>query len=73
MSDSDYVTDFDIDEDILNFSFLNAIASANAVFAASSAVTVDGVAGIQIDLGGGESLFLAGLELNDMLSLNYVF
>ncbi|MCK0070592.1 M10 family metallopeptidase [Kordiimonas laminariae] len=66
----DRVTDFDATEDVL---FL-----ANATTDFQSAADVQAAAseqsgGVLIDIGGGDSVLLVGLSLNDLASVTYVF
>ena len=73
-SGDDLITDFDVDADTLNLSFTVAgFADLAAVTAAASLVTVNGVTGVSIDLGGGQSVLLEGLALDDLTSINFVF
>ncbi len=73
-SDNDVITDFDELRDILRLSgtttdFTNAVS----VQAASSNETIDGVSGVLINLGGGDTVFLQGLTVNDVSTLNFEF
>ena len=66
----DTVTDFDVDEDILNLvETTTDFQSAADVEAAASEEN----GGVLIDIGGGDSVFLDGLSLSDLSDLNYVF
>ena len=72
-SGNDRITDFDTSEDTLDLQYSGAgFASLAGVEAASSETTIDGDAGVLIDLGGGQSVFLAGLGLGDLASVTLV-
>ena len=61
---NDTITDFDVDADALEF--FGRFADTDAVMAAASADSQDGTDGVLIDLGGGESVFIAGLTLDQL-------
>lgn len=68
---ADVVTDFDVAEDRLFLA--NAITDFNdlaSVQDAASEVTQNGQAGLLIDTGGGNSIFLVGVSLNDLSAEN---
>lgn len=70
-SGNDTVTDFDTSEDTLDLSFASAgFADLASVTAASSETNQDSTDGLLIDLGGGQSVFLIGLEVADLADLN---
>ena len=72
-SGNDTVTDFDASEDMLDLQYAPTdFADLAAVQAASSESTQDGESGVSIDLGGGQSIFLEGLSLGDLASINLV-
>jgi len=69
-SGNDRITDFNASEDTLDLQYSGAgFASLAGVEAASSETTIDGDAGVLIDLGGGQSVFLAGLGLGDLATM----
>jgi len=68
-SGNDTITDFNISEDILDFSF-SGLADLAAIQAAASNANQGGSDGLLIDLGDGESVFLAGLGLADLSSVS---
>lgn len=70
-SGNDTVTDFDVDEDTLNLA-ARGFANLAAVEAAASNSAQGGEAGLLIDLGDGESVFLAGLAVTDLSGMNVV-
>ncbi|UTW59771.1 matrixin family metalloprotease [Kordiimonas sp. SCSIO 12603] len=70
----DTVTDFNVQEDILDLSntstdFLNL----GAVTAASSETIVDGISGVLIDLGSGDTVFLQGITLESLNNVGFTF
>nr|WP_281500780.1 M10 family metallopeptidase [Kordiimonas marina] len=70
----DRVTDFNKDEDILQLSGTTTdFTSLSGVQAASSEVTVSGVAGLLINTGGGDSIFLVGLHMSDLSSMDITY
>ncbi|MCK0069127.1 hypothetical protein [Kordiimonas laminariae] len=70
----DVIADFDLAEDILNLEYaVTDFTSVADVTAAASVVTVDGIDGVRIDLGDENSVFIQGLELSDLTTVNYVF
>jgi len=72
-SGNDRITDFNASEDTLDLQYSGAgFASLAGVEAASSETTIDGDAGVLIDLGGDQSVFLAGLGLGDLASVTLV-
>ncbi|WP_417465733.1 VCBS domain-containing protein [Kordiimonas sp.] len=64
-SGNDTITDFSLSNDSLDISS-RAFASLTDVLAASEETSQAGEAGVLIDLGGGESVFLMGLSLDDL-------
>ncbi|TNE63966.1 MAG: hypothetical protein EP335_08265 [Alphaproteobacteria bacterium] len=70
-SGNDTVSDFDTGEDVLNLAFSGAgFATLAAVTAAASETSQDGEDGLLIDLGGGQSVFLVGLGLDDLAGMD---
>lgn len=71
---NDTVTDFSINHDMLDLagSATDFTDLADVELAAGEAM-VGGVAGLLIDLGDGDSLFLAGLGLNDLANIDFLF
>ena len=65
---NDTITDFNLDDDSLDLA-ARGFADLAAVEAASSDTTVDGESGLLIDLGDGESVFLMGLSVSDLGSM----
>ncbi|MCJ9429646.1 DUF4347 domain-containing protein [Kordiimonas marina] len=71
---NDTITDFNVDEDHLNFSWnVSGFTSLADVEAAASETTQAGVAGVLIDLGNNESIFLQGLSLTDLTNADMTF
>lgn len=69
-SGDDRVTDFDLPNDTLRLSNTTTdFTDINSVIAASTAVS----GGVLIDLGGGDSLRLDGISLNDLSEITFVF
>lgn len=69
-SGSDVVTDFEVGIDMLDLSF----ATTNFTTAASvAAAATDTGAGLQIDLGGGATLVLAGVMEADIANIDFIF
>jgi VCBS repeat-containing protein len=68
-SGNDTITDFNVDEDSLNLA-ARGFADMAAVEAAASASVQGGESGVLLDLGGGESVFLAGLSVTDIAGMN---
>lgn len=66
----DIISDFDVLNDTLDFSDGSSSFSTSSDVSAAAA-TQNG--GILIDLGGGDSLFLDGISLNDVATINYEF
>ncbi|WP_417456237.1 VCBS domain-containing protein [Kordiimonas sp.] len=67
LAGNDTITDFSTEEDTLDLSLSGAgFTSAGDVTDASIETIVGGEAGVLIDLGGGESVFLMGLSLDDL-------
>ncbi|WP_262696326.1 M10 family metallopeptidase [Kordiimonas aquimaris] len=65
----DTITDFDIGDDSINLAEVTAaFADTASVIAAASQVS----GGISIDLGGGDSLTLEGLSLNDLDQVTFI-
>lgn len=70
----DHVTDFTTGEDVLRLSDTNTdFTDLASVEAAASNTTVDGVEGVLIDTGGGDSLFLAGLSVDTLQNVDFIF
>ena len=70
---ADFVEDFDVDEDILDLSHaLAGFADLAAVTAASTYVENDVETGLRIDLGGGQSVLLQYLTLDDLVNMAIV-
>ncbi|MCJ9430807.1 VCBS domain-containing protein, partial [Kordiimonas marina] len=67
----DVITDFDMSQDSLDL-HLRGITSAAALTDSASAATISGQAGLLIDLGNGESVFLVGLSIGDIEGINLV-
>lgn len=68
------ITDFTIGQDILRLAqTVTNFTSVTDVIAASQSTSRAGVAGVSIDLGGGSSVFLQGLSLQDLQSVDFVF
>lgn len=67
----DRITDFDLDADsLVLLSTATDFADIEDVAAAAAETTIGGVAGLLITLGGGDSLFLAGLSATDVALMN---
>lgn len=67
----DTVTDFDAGEDTLFLAnTVTDFTDLASVTAAASETTVDGISGLLIDTGGGNSIFLQGLVSNDLSENN---
>ena len=68
------VWDFSVSEDILELSGNSELTGATRadVIAASSEEVIDGFRGVLIDLGPDSSVFLVGLSLNDLNTINLV-
>jgi len=65
----DIVTDFDVSEDTLRLADTNTdFTDLASVQAAATAVTLNGMSGILIDTGGGDSIFLVGLTVNTLIA-----
>ena len=72
-SGSDTITDFTLADDTLNLvGTTTDFTDLASVTAASSNTTVDGTAGLMIDLGGGGSVFLEGLSTSDLSGIDFV-
>ncbi|WCL54134.1 DUF4347 domain-containing protein [Gimibacter soli] len=70
----DVISDFDVDEDALDFRQSGSgFTVLDDLIAAASETSVDGVAGVLIDLGGENSVFLAGLDLADLNDVTALF
>ncbi len=73
-SGNDTVTDFDADEDILDLQFASAdFMSLADVIAAATAVSQNGQAGVHIDLGDSDSVFVVGISITDLTASNVSF
>ena len=71
--DDDVVDDFSLADDTLDLSATATdFNSIDDVAAASTATTIGGNSGILIDTGGGNSIFLNGLSLNDLQSVTII-
>lgn len=71
-SGNDIIADFDIHADILDLA-ARGFADRAAVEAAASNSIGAGTSGVLIDLGGGESVFIAGLTVASLASVDMVF
>ncbi|MCJ9430065.1 beta strand repeat-containing protein [Kordiimonas marina] len=69
VSGDDTITDFDTTEDSLDLAS-RGFADLAALTAASTETTVNGQSGLLIDLGGGDSVFLAGLVVSNIGSMD---
>lgn len=69
---NDVITDFNQNEDTLNFTFTSFDSFAD-VQAAASVSTQNGQSGLLVDLGEGQSVFLNGLSLEDLSATNVLF
>lgn len=70
---NDFISDFDVGTDILNLSRVQSnFADVGEVSEASVETNVAGQAGVLIDLGGGDSVFLAGVSLTEMDAITIV-
>lgn len=67
VSGNDVITDFDVDEDILHLSY-RGFESLDAVLGGASEISVNGVSGVMLNLGGDESIFLTGLTLDGLFT-----
>lgn len=71
---NDTVSGFDLSEDSLDLRNTDTdFQSVAAVESASTEETIDGAAGVLIDTGSGNSIFLAGISLNDIADIQAVF
>lgn len=71
--DDDVVEDFSLTNDTLDLSATATdFTSVDDVVAAATATTQGGDAGVLIDTGGGNSIFLNGLSLNDLQSATII-
>ncbi|MEX0298597.1 MAG: hypothetical protein AB3N28_05975, partial [Kordiimonas sp.] len=71
---SDQITDFAIGEDILDLAHTTTKFTALSDVQAAAKLTTAGAArGVLIDTGEGDSLFLAGLSLADLTSMQFQF
>ncbi|MFC4347241.1 hypothetical protein ACFO5Q_05230 [Kordiimonas lipolytica] len=68
VSGNDTITDFDLGDDVLLVSFAG-ITDLAGLQAASAEQSVDGQDGVLITLGEGESIFIIGLQLDDLASV----
>lgn len=69
----DVISDFDIDRDVLRIATVDAgFSHIDAVVAASVIAEIGGETGIVIDTGGGDSVFLVGLDLDDLTQVEIV-
>ncbi|WP_308911515.1 DUF4347 domain-containing protein [Pseudokordiimonas caeni] len=74
LAGNDTITDFDVTEDVLNLAFAQTgFTSLADVQGAASEVTQDEQTGVLIDLGGENSVFLAGLDLADLNDMTILF
>lgn len=69
-SDDDTITDFNVSEDVLNL--MGAAAGFTAASDVEAAATAQGN-GVIIDLGSGNSLTLNGIDVGDVVNINFVF
>lgn len=70
----DVVTDFSTSNDLLDLSGTTTdFTSAASVQAAATNTTVSGEAGVMIDTGGGDSIFLIGLTTANLATVDYTF
>lgn len=70
----DVITDFSAEDDLLVLAnTVTDFTSAADVQAAATAATSGGLAGVLINTGGGDSVFLVGLSVGDLAGLNYGF
>ncbi len=70
----DVVTDFSTSNDLLDLSGTTTnFTSAASVQAAATNTTVSGEAGVMIDTGGGDSIFLIGLTTANLTTVDYTF
>ncbi len=70
----DVVTDFSTSNDLLDLSGTTTnFTSAAGVQAAATNTTVSGEAGVMIDTGGGDSIFLIGLTTANLATVDYTF
>lgn len=68
----DVVMDFDTANDSLILAnTVTDFVSRFEVQAAATAVTIDGLSGVLIDTGGGDSIFLVGTTIADLAAINY--
>ncbi|WP_262690540.1 calcium-binding protein [Kordiimonas aestuarii] len=72
-SGSDTVTDFDAAEDSLSFVDGTTFSAVEDVIAAASDATQGGVDGVMIELAVGESVFIAGLGLDELGGVTMTF
>ena len=73
-SGTDEIRDFDPDDDLLNLSeTATDFTDAASVLASATEETVNGSSGVLIDLGGGDSVFLRGVDLDDLNGVSYTF
>jgi Ca2+-binding RTX toxin-like protein len=72
-NDDDTISDFDVNEDILDLGGTAArFVSLAEIEAASSNAAQGGVDGLLIDTGAGDSVFLEGLSVSDLPDINIV-
>ena len=70
----DVVTDFNLAQDILDLNgTTNNFVDAASVLASARSFNIDGFAGLLIDTGGGDSVFLRGITLSDVADIAFVF
>ncbi len=70
---ADTINDFNADEDILNLAFTDTdFTSTQSVLDAATETTVNGEAGVLIDTGDGNSVFLAGLSLAGLSNAQFI-
>ena len=70
----DTITDFDVNEDALFLAGVTAaFTSLQDVLNASTNSTVDGVSGVLINTGGGDSVFLQNVTVDDLSSATITF
>lgn len=70
----DIISGFSVGEDALDLSgTVTDFAAASDITTAATETTIGGAEGLRIDTGGGNSIFLAGLTLDDIASLQISF
>ena len=73
-SGTDTISDFTVDEDTLDLSFVGeGFSDAASVVAAASEEDRDGTSGVLIALGDDNSVFLENLTLSDLSNSSFIF